>query len=78
MHMGKLPTTQNLVKSPITATFMYHFHQLIVIDYLIWKSVIDFIVVCFDFDGIILQHVTPNLAQFTCLADNYVIFWHQM
>src|SRR6267143_2100310 len=45
-------------------------------DHLIWKSVLDFIVICFDFDGIILHHVTSNLAQFTCLTHNDVIFWH--
>ena len=49
-----------------------------VIYYLIWIPLVDFIVICFGFDGIILQHVTLNLAQFKCLAHNYVIFWHQM
>jgi len=34
--------------------------------------------IIFMFDGIILQHVTSNLAIFTCLAHNYVIFWPQM
>jgi len=41
-------------------------------------TLIDFRVICFGFDGIILQHVTPNLAQFKCLTHNYVILWHQM
>src|SRR6266446_3684467 len=34
--------------------------------------------IIFVFDWIILQHVTSNLAIFTCLAHNYIIFWPQM
>src|SRR6266446_7781741 len=34
--------------------------------------------IIFMFDGIILQHVTSNLAIFTCLAHNYIIIWPQM
>jgi hypothetical protein len=43
-----------------------------------WDTLINFRVICFGFDGIILQHVTPNLAQFKCLMHNYVILWHQI
>jgi hypothetical protein len=34
--------------------------------------------ICICVDGIILQHVTSNLALFICLAHNYIIFWPQM
>src|SRR6267378_6935225 len=69
---GNLPTTQNSCIAALSAS------DYQVIYYLIWIPLIDFIVICFCFDGIILQHVTLNLAHFKCLAHNYVIFWHQM
>ena len=34
--------------------------------------------ICIGVDKIILQYVTSNLAIFTCLAHNYIIFWPQM